>query len=54
MGWGSGGRGWGLHTFGLVFVDLDALREWLPREQGGAGQHPGLPSHLVLLHRDLD
>lgn len=49
---GRGGRG--LHTFGLVFVDLDALRERLPGEQGGAGQHPRLPRHLVLLHRDLD
>lgn len=46
------GRG-GARTFGLVLVDLDALREELPGEHGGAGQHPGLPRHLVLLHRDL-
>lgn len=43
-----------MRTFGLILVDLDALRERIPREQGGAGQHPGLPGHLVLLHCDLD
>ena len=48
--WRGGG---GARTFGLVLVDLDALREELPGEHGGAGQHPGLPRHLVLLHRDL-
>lgn len=48
------GRGRGVRTFGFVLVDFDALRERLPREQRGAGQHPGLPCHLVLLHSDLN
>lgn len=46
--------GWGSRTFGLVLVDLDSPGEQLPGERRGAGEHPGLPGHLVLLHRDLD
>lgn len=46
--------GWGSRTFGLVLVDLDAPGEQLPGERSGAGEHPGLPGHLVLLHRDLN
>lgn len=53
VGWEQGVGGAEARTFGLVLVDLDALGGMLPGEHGGAGQHPGLPCHLVLLHCDL-